>query len=416
VPAANRPPTLGSNFTSYLRVSARLPLHFEVSQGGQLFSDPDGDALTYTLQWDDKSVDGAWLSLPPISPDQISSPPGAFLEIIRLTVIARDGRGGEAKHTIVIERPGNQAPTVARPNLALFPAVGEQVRHDLSQAGTTFADPDRDPLTYSVEMMTPAGRGFRVEGTYALGALGSTDVATFKITATDGLGTFASDVFVVAKAGPPLGKPTLPVASFVYEDARLPLPWEFRQSIALVPFWDTAHTSGGSGPPTDTTATLGRVLFYDKRLSITNTHSCSSCHVQSHGFASPERFPTGVLRIPLRRNAMALANTRFNLRERWFADSRASTLESLVLMPIEDPAELGNLLPLVETKLAETDFYPPLFAAAFGTPDITAERIARARQIPSVGDHVSLAFRSSISENGGATRVAAGPSAILDGD
>lgn len=378
VPAPNRPPILGTNFASFLKVSARLPLHYDASQGGQLFRDPDGDSLTYSLQWDDKSVDGPWLSLPPVSLAEISNPPGAFLQIVRLTVIARDGRGGEARHLILIERPGNQPPAVVKPNLAVFPGTGEPVSHDLSQAGTTFADPDGDPLTYSVEMTTPAGRGFRVEGIYALGALGSTDIAQFKITASDGFGTFATDVFVVAKAGPLPGKPTLPATSFVYEDASLSLPWEFRKSIALDPFWDTAFTSNGSGPPTNATATLGRVLFYDKRLSITNTHSCGSCHVQSHGFATAERSPTGVLGIPLKRNAMALANTRYNFRERWFSDSRAFSLESLVLMPIEDPTELGNLLPLVEKKLAETDFYPPLFAAAFGTPEITSERIARA--------------------------------------
>src|ERR1700741_4695547 len=57
---------------------------------------------------------------------------------------------------------------------------------------------------------------------------------------------------------------------------------------------------------------------------------------------------------------------------------RVGTLENLALMPIEEPLELGNTLPLLEEKLRAVDFYPPLFEAAFGTPEIDANRIARA--------------------------------------
>ena len=67
-----------------------------------------------------------------------------------------------------------------------------------------------------------------------------------------------------------------------------------------------------------------------------------------------------------------------NFAERWFSDMRTDRLEKLVLMPIEEPMELANLLPLVEEKLAATDFYPPLFEAAFGTPEVTRERISTA--------------------------------------
>ena len=40
-------------------------------------------------------------------------------------------------------------------------------------------------------------------------------------------------------------------------------------------------------------ATLGRVLFYDKRLSINDTISCASCHIQASGFSDPRRFSVG---------------------------------------------------------------------------------------------------------------------------
>jgi cytochrome c peroxidase len=75
---------------------------------------------------------------------------------------------------------------------------------------------------------------------------------------------------------------------------------------------------------------------------------------------------------------MSLANARYNIHGRYFGDLRAVGLEELALMPIEDPIELGNNLPAVIAKLSATDFYPPLFAAAFGGEDITASRISRA--------------------------------------
>jgi cytochrome c peroxidase len=100
--------------------------------------------------------------------------------------------------------------------------------------------------------------------------------------------------------------------------------------------------------------------------------------VQSHGFASPARFNSGALGVPLKRNAMALANARYQIHESWFSDMRVHALRDLVLMPIENSEELGNSLELLEEKLAATDFYPALFEAAFGTPQVTRERISRA--------------------------------------
>jgi cytochrome c peroxidase len=120
------------------------------------------------------------------------------------------------------------------------------------------------------------------------------------------------------------------------------------------------------------------VLFYDKRLSLTNTHSCGSCHQQAHGFAAPSRFSEGIIGEPTKRNAMGLTEVRYSIHNLFFSDMRVSSLETLALMPVQEPTELGNSLPRVIGKLSATDFYPPLFTAAFGSPEITSERIAKA--------------------------------------
>jgi cytochrome c peroxidase len=129
---------------------------------------------------------------------------------------------------------------------------------------------------------------------------------------------------------------------------------------------------------TNAGATLGRVLFYDKRLSITNTHSCASCHQQALGFADAEPFSAGVVGESTRRNAMALTNVRYNVQNLHFSDDRVEGLENLTLLPIQDDLELASSLELVEGKLRGTTFYPPLFNAAFGTPVINRDRIAKA--------------------------------------
>jgi cytochrome c peroxidase len=74
---------------------------------------------------------------------------------------------------------------------------------------------------------------------------------------------------------------------------------------------------------------------------------------------------------------MALANAGFYRSGRFFWDERAATLEDQVLVPVQDPVEMGMTLPALEAKLGAAGFYQPLFEAAFGTPDITSDRIAR---------------------------------------
>lgn len=131
-------------------------------------------------------------------------------------------------------------------------------------------------------------------------------------------------------------------------------------------------------PITDHGATLGRVLFYDRRLSANNTTACAACHLQEYAFSDPEQFSTGFAGIKTPRNAMGLANGRFFQADHFFWDARVSTLEELILLPIQSPIEMGNTIEQAVAKVAAAPFYPPLFAKAFGTPEVTPERIAKA--------------------------------------
>ncbi len=125
-------------------------------------------------------------------------------------------------------------------------------------------------------------------------------------------------------------------------------------------------------------ATLGRVLFYDKRLSINHTIACASCHQQASGFSDPHRFSTGFAGGLTGRNSMGLANARWYQRRAFFWDERSATLEIQVLQPIQNAVEMGMTLPLLETRLAAEPYYQTLFSSAFGTPQVTSDRISRA--------------------------------------
>ncbi len=129
---------------------------------------------------------------------------------------------------------------------------------------------------------------------------------------------------------------------------------------------------------TNNGATLGRVLFYDKNLSLNNTISCASCHLQEFGFTDPREKSIGFEGGHTRRNSMNLTNSRFYLKEKFFWDHRASTLEEQVLMPLQDDIEMGMTLDLVVSRVSSFDYYKPLFAKAFGNDIVTTDKISKA--------------------------------------
>lgn len=129
---------------------------------------------------------------------------------------------------------------------------------------------------------------------------------------------------------------------------------------------------------TDAGATLGRVLFYDRRLSANQSISCASCHQQQHGFSDTNRFSRGFNGGFTDRNSMGLSNARWYQRRHFFWDERAATLEDQVLQPIQNAVEMGMTLEALTNRLAAEPFYTNLFTAAFGSPQVTSHRISLA--------------------------------------
>jgi len=174
----------------------------------------------------------------------------------------------------------------------------------------------------------------------------------------------------------PLCEPELADAPTGYTDFDSPLPRHFREGgFATVAFVDRANSTN---PVTNAGAHLGRVLFYDVRLSANDSVACSSCHRQSMGFGDTSRTSTGIHGRTGSRKPLPLANARFSSYGRYFWDERAASLEKQVLVPVIDTLEMGMRESDVAAKLSATSYYPALFAAAFGSPEITNDRISKA--------------------------------------
>lgn len=131
-------------------------------------------------------------------------------------------------------------------------------------------------------------------------------------------------------------------------------------------------------PITNAGATLGRVLFYDKNLSQNRTVACASCHKPELGFSDDRVLSKGFDGGETARHSMGLTQARYYRGKRFFWDQRAATLEDQVLMPFQDPVEMGMTLASLEARAKAAKYYPALFEAAFGDPEITTERMALA--------------------------------------
>ncbi len=157
----------------------------------------------------------------------------------------------------------------------------------------------------------------------------------------------------------------------------------YRYSELSIPAYaaDTAQQFDNTPPDnpiTDRGATLGRVLFYDKTLSKNGTVSCASCHKQELAFTDDAPLSVGFDGQKVDRNSMSLVNSRFYRRGKFFWDERAETLEQQVLMPIENPIEMGHSLDALVAQLSNDPIYQPLFVSAFGDSTITVDRISKA--------------------------------------
>jgi cytochrome c peroxidase len=290
------------------------------------------------------------------------------------------------------------APTLTAPNVAVGVTVGAPVSYDATKGGSTFTASGSGGLGYSITF-AGAANGLTAQGGIVTGQPLAPGVTWVTIVATDAQARTASDRFAVVAFTPGLATPTLPPTSFRYADASVPLLAHFRATIDGASVAATDNTPADN-PITDAGAGLGRVLFYDTRVSANDRLSCAGCHNPSIGFSDTPQRSVGFAGELTPRHSPGLANARFYRRGHFFWDERAATLEAQVLRPIQDGSEMGLTLDDLAAKLAATPYYPELFTAAFGTATVTSDRVSKAlaqyvRSLVSADSRYDHAFTGS---------------------
>jgi len=171
----------------------------------------------------------------------------------------------------------------------------------------------------------------------------------------------------------------LPETPFDYVNLNLPSHYTTNVPGQTLPTSiNGLNNTPNDNPITDDGATLGRVLFYDKKLSANGTVSCASCHKQNRGFSDDDELSVGFNGGLTGRHSMTLINSIFYQRGRFFWDERAATLEEQVLMPFQDEIEMGLTLEELVNIVQNQTYYSELFEKAFGTNEINTDRISRA--------------------------------------
>lgn len=121
---------------------------------------------------------------------------------------------------------------------------------------------------------------------------------------------------------------------------------------------------------------LGRLLFFDTRLSKNNTIACASCHIPALAFTDGQSVSSGIHRLQGGRSAPASINRVFAKAQ--FLDGRAATLEDQSVGPFVNPVEHGFMdHDEMIAKMRTIDGYRRLFKEVFGG-EITIDGVGKA--------------------------------------
>ncbi len=162
-----------------------------------------------------------------------------------------------------------------------------------------------------------------------------------------------------------IGGPIWTVAGEAYE---LEIPLGLDEEQFVIP---------EDNPLTKEKIELGRLLFFDKRMSQNNTISCSTCHVPALAFTDGQPVSAGIHRQQGGRSAPTSINRGFSKAQFW--DGRAATLEEQSVGPLTNPIEHG--FPDnddVVVRINEIQGYKNLFSKAFRTNAITIQHVGKA--------------------------------------
>jgi len=148
-------------------------------------------------------------------------------------------------------------------------------------------------------------------------------------------------------------------------------PGEIKVPLGLLPIqWPPEN------PYSKEKVELGRLLYFDTRLSADGDIACATCHHPKFAFADGAAVSTGMKGAKGGRSAPTIFNRAYSLAQFW--DGRAATLEAQAVGPMANPIEMGNTHDVLVKNLRGIPGYRALFQKAFGTEEFTIEHVAKA--------------------------------------
>ena len=202
----NAPPTVANEITDRtVTIGAPVIIALE-DANNPVFTDPDGDALTYSASSGD--TDKATVTYDSGAESiTVSGVASSGTDTVTITVTADDGNGGSVSDEFAVTV--NAPPTVANEIADRTLNVSATVTIQLEDANNpVFTDPDDSSLTYTAS----SGDTDKATVTYDSGAesitvtgvaSSGTDTVTITVTADDGNGGSVSDEFAVTVNAPP---------------------------------------------------------------------------------------------------------------------------------------------------------------------------------------------------------------------
>ncbi|HEY5921509.1 MAG TPA: cytochrome c peroxidase [Kofleriaceae bacterium] len=122
---------------------------------------------------------------------------------------------------------------------------------------------------------------------------------------------------------------------------------------------------------------LGKLLFFDTRLSGENTMSCATCHEPKTGWTDGLVTASGLGGKQLARNTPTVINIDYRLPLFW--DGRAKTAEEQAMMPIANPEEMAqDVEHLITSELAVVPEYAARFRRLFPKEGVTKDTVTKA--------------------------------------
>lgn len=131
-----------------------------------------------------------------------------------------------------------------------------------------------------------------------------------------------------------------------------------------------------SNAPTAARLELGKMLFFDPRLSGDGNMSCASCHIPSFGWSDGLPKAKGFHSQVLLRNTPTIINTGYNSVQMW--DGRKKTLEDQVMGPMETKTIMNMDVPKLFKWLNEDEMYRQKFEKAYPGEKIDSATLSKA--------------------------------------